>query len=63
MDMLERKKVTVYDGYKPNDDTIIFFWEVRKNMFFSDSKLRLHISDSLKGRSFAKSVHFVHFVI
>jgi E3 ubiquitin-protein ligase HECTD2 len=30
MDMLELKKVTVYDGYKPNDDTIIFFWEVRK---------------------------------
>jgi hypothetical protein len=41
MDMLELKKVTVYDGYKPNDDTIIFFWEVRKYVL-----LRLHIPDS-----------------
>jgi hypothetical protein len=37
MDMAELKKVTVYDGYKPNDDTIIYFWEVRVFIIFSTS--------------------------
>ncbi|XP_023332612.1 probable E3 ubiquitin-protein ligase HECTD2 [Eurytemora carolleeae] len=31
MDLTELKKVVVYDGYKPTDQTIIFFWEVLLN--------------------------------
>jgi hypothetical protein len=29
MDMAQLKKVVVYDGYRPADDTITIFWEVR----------------------------------
>ena len=28
MDLSELKKVVVYDGYKPGDETIAHFWEV-----------------------------------
>ena len=39
MDLSELKKVVVYDGYRPSDETIGHFWEVyidfkRPNMFF-----------------------------
>ena len=27
-DLTELKKVTIYDGYKQDDKTILFFWEV-----------------------------------
>lgn len=29
LDLNELKKVTFYDGYKAEDDTIVHFWEVR----------------------------------
>ena len=43
MDLTELKKVVVYDGYKPTDQTIVFFWEVyvlqfiwkKRHKFFS----------------------------
>ena len=29
MDLAELKKVVVYDGYRPSDETVLHFWEVR----------------------------------
>ena len=30
MDLSELKKVVVYDGYRPGDETIAHFWEVKE---------------------------------
>jgi hypothetical protein len=60
MDLSELKKVVVYDGYKPTDQTITAFWQVRQVVVYADYHGTLG-SVGLQ-RGFAEGVPPLHYL-